>query len=107
MSRPLTADQKAILDFLSRTADPDKEALEQLMFMLETSAIARKAFGAELVRHRQLAALCRSRKRDLPNKIAEALEDLAPRSPSFEILVARAERRGEAPPQLELIEPFE
>jgi hypothetical protein len=107
MSRALTADQKAILDFLSRTTDPDKEALEQLMFMLETSPIARKAFGAELVRSRQFATLCRSRKRDLPKKIAEALEDLTPRSPSFEILVARAEQRGEEPPQLELIEPFE
>lgn len=107
MSPELTPDQKAILDFLSRTADPDQEALEQLMFMLETSPIARKAFGAELVRHRKLAALCRGRKRDLPAKIAEALEDLAPKTPSFDILLARAEQRGEAP-QLELvIEPFE
>lgn len=107
MRRALTADQKALLDFLSRTTDPDKEALEQLMFMLETSPIARKAFGAEMVRNRQFAALCRSRKRDLPHKIAEALEDLAPKTPSFDILVARAEQRGEEPPQLELSEPFE
>lgn len=102
MKRELTPDQKAILDMLSRSIDPDQEALSQLMFLLETSEIARKAFAAEMVRNRKFAALCRSRKRDLPNKVNEALEQLADRSPSFEILCARAERAGEPLPQKEL-----
>ena len=105
MSRPLTPDQKAILDHLSRTADPDKEALEQFDYLLETSPLTRKAFAAERARLLKFAALCRSRRRDLPAKIAEALDSLAPKSHSFEILVARAEQRGEEPPQRELIDP--
>lgn len=102
MSRPLTPDQKAILDQLSRSTDPDKEALEQLMYLLETSPIVRKAFGAEMVRNRKFAALCRAKKRDLPNKVADALEQLADRATSFEILCARAERAGEPLPQREM-----
>lgn len=108
MSRPLTTEQIALLNHLSRTADPEKEALQQFDYLLETSAITRRAFAAERARLMKFAALCRSRRRDLPAKIAEALDELSPKSPSFDILVARAEQRGEDPPQLELvIEPFE
>lgn len=102
MTRRPRPDEEKILNELARSVDPSAEALERLMYELEHSPIVRKAFAAEMVRNRQFAALCRDRRRDLPKKVNEALDTLADRSPSFEILRARAERAGEASPQLEL-----
>lgn len=81
--RPLTDRQKGLLDEMSRSTDPSKEALEQLAFELETSELARQAFGAELVRLRQFAALAKTNKRALPPRLRDAIEKL-PHARSFE-----------------------
>jgi hypothetical protein len=99
--RPLTAEQKKLLDQLSRAADPSKEELEQLMFQLETSEVARKAFGAELVRLRKLATLARANAYYLPKKLKQELEAM-PKTKSFDHLVALADAKGEPQPELDL-----
>jgi hypothetical protein len=88
--RPLTDKEKTLLDEMSRSTDPGKEALEQLAFELEQSELARQAFGAELVRLRQIVALARANKRALPPKLREAI-DRMPHARTFEQLLAHAE----------------
>ena len=100
--RPLTSSEKKLLDQLSRDAEPSKEALERLEYELETSAVARKAFGAELVRLRRLHGLAMAKKRDLPRKLQEALDSM-PRAKSFDHLVALADAKNEPQPELDLI----
>jgi hypothetical protein len=86
--RPLNEREKALLDEMSRSTDPSKEALEQLAFELESSPIARQAFGAELVQLRQIVALAKSNRRALPPRLRDAIDKLA-RARSFEQLVER------------------
>jgi hypothetical protein len=89
------------LDQLSRATDPSKEALEQLEFLLETRPLARKAFGAELVRLRRFAALVRANEYYLPKKLKHELEAM-PKTKSFDHLVALADSKGDPQPELDL-----
>lgn len=99
--KPLTPEEKAILDQLSRATDPSKENLEQLVFQLETSAVAREAFAAEVFRLRGLRDECHSNKSRLPKPVRDELERACPKTKSFDHLVALADA-GEAPqPELE------
>lgn len=90
-----------LLNELCRSVDPSREALERLDFELETSAIARKAFGRRHVQLRQLEALARANYKRLPPKLQQAL-DAMPRTKSFAELIAQAERTGEPAPELDL-----
>jgi hypothetical protein len=101
----LKPEQKALLDHLSRTADLDLEARQQLAYQLETSDVARQAFVAETVRDRKLIALLKKHKDRLPRAVSEALERDFPRVKSFEELCAIADRKGEPQPELELTPP--
>jgi hypothetical protein len=100
-ARPLKPQENRILDQLSRDADPAQEALEHLTYELETSAIARKAFGAELIRLRALRDACRGSRGRLPRAIAERLE-ACQKAKSFDHLVALADSRNEPQPELDL-----
>lgn len=102
MNRPYTAAQKALLDEMSRSTDPSAEALMQLEHELASSDVARKAFGAELVRMRKVLAIARHNKARLPKAVREALEQL-PRSKNYDMLVAAAEARGEPQPYEKLL----
>lgn len=99
--RPLTKEEKAILDTLSRATDPSAEELEQLAFQLESSPIARKAFGAELVRLRKFAAVARANEYYLPKKLKHELEAM-PKTKSFDHLVALADAKREPQPEVDV-----
>lgn len=96
----LKPEQKALLDEMSRSANPRAEALQQLEYELESSAVARQAFGAELLRLRQFRDTVNRNKRSLPWRLREALNSL-PRPRSFAELCAIADRLGEPRPERE------
>jgi hypothetical protein len=99
--RPLSPEEKAILDQLSRATDPTKETLEQLLFELETSPIAREVFAAEVFRLRALKHECHSNKSRLPKPVRDELERAAPRTKSFDHLVALADAGLAPEPELD------
>lgn len=96
----LKPEQKALLDEMSRSSNPRQEAREQLAYELETSAIARQAFAAEVVRLRAIRDLVAKHKRSLPWRLREALDSI-PRPKSFDELCAEADRLGLARPDRE------
>lgn len=94
--------RKALLDELSRSTSPRAEALQQLEYELETSAVARRAFAAELLRLRALRDTAARLKRRVPYPVQQKLA-LAERARNFAHLVELAEQRDDvAPPPFEL-----
>jgi hypothetical protein len=101
--RQLKPEEKAILDQLSRATDPTKETMAQLVYQLETSAIAREAFAAEVFRLRALRDECHGNKSRLPKPVREELERACPKTKSFDHLMSLA-AAGLAPePELDPI----
>ena len=101
MRRPINEKEKALLDEMSRATDPREEAIQQLLYEIEHGdPITRRAFVAEIVRNRRAVEAVRRHVRRLPPAAQGAVRD-AVKAKSFEHLVALAESRGEAPPELE------
>jgi hypothetical protein len=102
--RPIKENETALLNEMSRSTDPSREAREHLEYELEHgTAITRRAFVAELLRLRRYTELSRAARTRLPPRIRDELA-LVTKAKSYEHLVALATGKGADEPPANLIE---